>query len=84
MGKWKLTANLDDGTTSQGEAQFKKNGTYVMSDSSEDGPMHGRFAYANGILWLMMDDSHATFKLVWSNGNRFSFASNGVEMSFER
>ena len=87
VGSWKIVAKLLDGTEVRGEAEFRKDGTYQLlnhGDSEDEKSQQGRFAYANGVLWLISDDGASFFSLDWGDKNRFSCKKGEVELSFAR
>jgi len=84
IGTWKMTGQVEDGDAANGKAKFTSDGVYTLYDPNEDEPQLGRFAYANGMLWLITADSKAFFRLDWLNSDRFSFTIDGIKVSFER
>ena len=73
-----------DGDTANGKAKFTSDGVYALYDPNDDEPQLGRFAYANGMLWLITADSKAFFRLDWLNSDSFSFTIDGIKVSFDR
>lgn len=84
IGAWKMIGQVQDGDKASGTAKFTSDGIYALYDPNEDEPQLGRFAYANGILWLITADSKAFFQLDWLNPDSFSFTVDGIKVSFER
>src|SRR5207245_2660991 len=69
IGDWKFRA--DHGEKSlEGKAAFRKDGTFVLN--SPDHPLEGRFAYANGVLWLIGADGFASGSPAWHDKDQFS------------
>ena len=83
-GKWKYRAgdkNSPEESLS-GEGTFRGNGTFVMSGSAR--PINGRYASANGMLWLIIDKGLISARPAWANKNRFCLKIGEAEFTFDR
>jgi len=84
-GGWKFVAHLDEGKKFDGRAEFRSDGTFVLAPSDGKRPnREGRYAYANGILWLIGAKSHASIRLAWEDKDRFAFRGSKPGLVFER
>jgi S1-C subfamily serine protease len=84
VGGWKLAAEAGDKKVS-GQAEFKGDGTFIMSlADKKPGARHGRYAYANGVLWLMSEEGYACVSLAWTNKDHFTFSSTKPQLVFRR
>lgn len=86
VGAWKVSAKLEDKSKAQGTAKFNGDGTYRMDDSgqAEEEGHAGRFAFANGVLFLIAEDGHAILHVTWEGKDRFNATSEGVHLVFDR
>jgi hypothetical protein len=84
-GGWTMQAKgkaKDKGTGIRGEWEFRTDGTFIVSGRGRSS--NGRYVYANGMLWLVLDDVLALARPTWSGSDRFTLKADGKELAFER
>jgi hypothetical protein len=88
VGRWNFTATNADGQEMTGEGQFRRDETFRLSSSLGPPTNHkvrqGRFAYANGVLWMILGERSVIMPLTWINTDRFVCSSHAVEFTFDR
>jgi len=82
VGGWKFAARNRDGKSLEGDGEFRADGTFALARG--DKPLEGRYAFVNGVLWLIADDGFATVKPSWNGKDQFSVKVGKVEMTFDR
>jgi Trypsin-like peptidase domain len=84
-GNWQFVAHLSEGKKFDGRAEFRGDGTFVLAPFDGKRPnREGRYAYANGILWLIGAKDHAIIRLAWENKDRFAFRGTKPGLVFDR
>jgi len=84
VGRWHLTPEAGD-KKDRGSAEFKEDGTFVLTaPDKKPSDRQGRYAYANGVLWLISAKGYACVNLTWTDKDRFSFASTKPQLVFRR
>jgi hypothetical protein len=78
LGNWTVTG----GTSSSGKSEFRADGTFLLSRS--DRPVEGRYAYANGLLWIILKEGLASLQPTWRGKNRFRLKLGESELVFDR
>jgi len=81
-GTWKFRARGDDGKSLSGEGEFRGDGTFVLSRPGR--PLKGRYAYANGQLWLILQEGLAQGSPAWRGKDCFCLRLGGADMTFDR
>jgi len=81
-GGWTFSAPGPDGKTVRGEGEFRGDGTFVLSSAQDQ--KTGRYAFANGVLWLIFDEAKATGCLAWSGKDRFTLQLGETKLAFDR
>jgi S1-C subfamily serine protease len=87
VGRWNVTVRLDGSKAGAGTGQFKDDKTVVLTLGPPDKDPQtrsGRFAYANGVLWLILDDKTTTAPVTWAGADHFTFKSGKAEFVFDR
>jgi S1-C subfamily serine protease len=87
VGSWKVTAIGANGPQLLGQGQLDRNGTFAFPfavPGKQYQFKRGRYAYANGILWLISGNVNLLAPLSWSNTNEFAFQTDKGEVVFER
>jgi len=85
VGGWRFNAESKDGETVPGVADFRDDGTFVLSPLKEGLKVRkGRYAYANGVLWLMCDTGCSAVNVSWDKDNRFSLTGKAQRFVFDR
>jgi len=82
LGGWKFKAEENEETVVEGDGEFRADGTFVLSHS--EAPMKGRYAYANGTLWLIVEEGLVAITPSWDGKDRFTVKLGEAEMSFTR
>ena len=82
VGGWRFRARGEEGRGVRGRAEFKEDGTFVLSGLRK--PTSGRYACANGILWLIFSDGPASAPLKWSGKDRFTLRFGDADLAFAR
>jgi S1-C subfamily serine protease len=87
VGTWDITALAEDGVAVRGQARLAGDETFVFSLKAYGGGhkiKRGRYAYANGILWLLAANMDLSVPLTWRDAEHFTFRTRKVEFNFER
>jgi hypothetical protein len=71
IGRWKVSPTKE-GEGHPGEMHFNEDGTYSLA-ATEGGAASGRFAYVNGVLWMVRDEKPIVIPVTWSGRDRFAF-----------
>jgi hypothetical protein len=82
LGGWRFRATGKDGRAVRGRAEFKEDGTFQLSGLRP--PRSGRYALANGVLWLIFDDNPSSAPLTWSGKDRFTLRFGDADLAFVR
>ena len=84
-GGWSFTVAVTNGKKGAGKAEFRDDGTFALTPT-EGGKASrkGRYACANGVLWLMCDEGQVCAKLSWENKDRFKARGSAANLVFER
>jgi len=69
VGRWRLSQA--EGAGDPGEMHFKEDGTYSLV--AEGDGAAGRFAYVNGVLWMVRGEKPVVVPVTWSGRDRFAF-----------
>jgi hypothetical protein len=77
-GLWKFAA----GTALSGTGEFRRDGTFHLRRAR--GPLQGRYAYANGLLWLIVKGGMTSLTPVWKGHHRFCVKLGDTEVIFDR
>jgi len=84
VGRWHLAPESSD-KKDRGSAEFKGDGTFVLTaPDKKPSAGRGRYAYANGVLWLISAKGYACVSLTWTDKDRFSFTSTKPQLIFRR
>jgi S1-C subfamily serine protease len=84
VGDWQFAPDVEDRKGS-GRAEFKEDGTFVLAPTDKKpAARQGRYAYANGVLWLMSETGYACVSLTWSGKDHFTFSSTKPQLVFHR
>jgi hypothetical protein len=70
VGRWQVSP-AEEGAGHPGEMHFNADGTYSMA--AEGDAAAGRFAYVNGVLWLVRGEKPVVIPVTWSGRDRFAF-----------
>jgi hypothetical protein len=81
VGGWTFKAAAG-GKTTEGDGEFRADGTFVLNRTGS--ALEGRYAFINGVLWLIAGDGFARGSLVWEGDDAFSLKVGKVEMTFAR
>ena len=85
VGNWEFGPESEsDGAQDPGRAEFKDDGTFSITAPGKKGAKKGRYACANGVLWLISEKGCACVCLKWADRDRFSFSSTEPRMIFSR
>lgn len=88
IGSWKFSATTADGQEATGKGQFNRDQTFTLSSSLAPATIltarQGRFAYANGVLWMILGERFMIEPLTWINQDQFVLSSQGAEILFDR
>jgi hypothetical protein len=85
VGNWQFVPESEEDAEQEcGRAEFKHDGTFSLSAPGKDGTKQGRYAYANGVLWLISEKGCACVSLKWTDKDRFSFSSTEPRLVFSR
>jgi len=63
-------------------AEFRADGTVVLSSPRQ--ARTGRYACANGMLWIVLEGPPAAASLRWAGKDRFTLQLGGSELAFAR
>jgi hypothetical protein len=80
LGRWKF--RVRGGPVLSGAGTFRRDGTFVLSRPGR--PLEGRYACANGLVWLIFRQGLAEGRLAWHGKDHFSLKVGDSEMSFDR
>src|SRR6185437_13550646 len=61
---------------------FRRDGTFALSRTGR--PLEGRYAYANGLLWLIVKEGLVAGRPAWQGKDRFCLKLGGAELVFDR
>ncbi len=85
VGSWWFAGQASEEKKIDGNAEFKSDGTFrLISTNAKDKAKQGRYLYANGVLWLIFDQGHASVSVTWADKDRFTFSSTRPELVFQR
>jgi hypothetical protein len=82
LGSWKFRAEGKGGKALDGEGEFRPDGTFIFQHPAH--PLKGRYAYANGVLWLIVEHAFASAKPVWCGKESFSVRMGDADLTFHR
>jgi S1-C subfamily serine protease len=84
VGNWQFTPEEEDGEQECGRAEFKDDGTFTLAEPGKKEAKKGRYAYANGVLWLISEKGYVCVGLKWADKDRFSFHATEPRLMFSR
>lgn len=82
MGTWLFRSEAEDGKVLSGEGEFHGDGTFVLSRPGA--PLKGRYAYANGQFWLILEEGLAQGSLAWRGADCFRLQLGKAYLVFDR
>jgi len=84
VGGWKIQMAEEEGDKPHGTAEFRSDGTFTLTSSKREHERQGRYAYANGVLWLMSEKGCSSVSLKWDGDDRFACGSEEMKLVFAR
>jgi len=81
-GCWKFCAQGEKGKSMSGKGEFRTDGTFKLVRPGK--PLEGRYAYANGLLCLIVEDGLAALRPAWTGKDRFCVKLGDASMTFDR
>jgi hypothetical protein len=80
VGRW--TFEVGEGESRLGKGEFRRDGRFVLFRAGK--PLQGRYAYANGMLWLILDMGLVKARPAWHDKDRFILHLGDDEIQFVR
>jgi len=84
VGGWKIQMTAEEGDKLHGTAEFRSDGTFSLTQGKSEREREGRYAYANGVLWLMSEMGCSSVSLTWDGDDRFACGPEATRLLFAR